>query len=292
MEMAYACKNSFSHTILLKDYWLVFWKCIATYSCPKTPNNFLKAVIWPTREDGHNDQYWQIWQDAWLKRVLIPCWFVFFLLLVVPGFTSIARQKERNTLPVGKGANDLAQLAFMTSKLSEITTEPSAPIPQKIFTPSSAPCPPYIHKEIQSLTYKWQKYPPKSISDLVVVLKINLAEHIAFSLFWKQKHSSNKRKWLSIILKHLVYGLLSKFFEKLRFSHTVNKQGFEKFYAKSHIFSLESEENLPVQQKQFQPWYHRPQTQSFHQDPWGPHGPGMGHGHGESGRPQSQTLPR
>lgn len=42
-------------------------------------------------------------------------------------------------LPVGKGANDLEQLDFMTPKLSEITTEPSVDIPQKSFTPPSAP---------------------------------------------------------------------------------------------------------------------------------------------------------
>jgi len=33
-------------------------------------------------------------------------------------------------IPVGNGANDLAQLAFTSSKFSEITTEPSAAIPQ------------------------------------------------------------------------------------------------------------------------------------------------------------------
>lgn len=63
------------------------------------------------------------------------------------GFTSTAGQEERNTSPVGKGANDLAQLAFTTSKLSEITTDPSAPMPQKSFTPSSAPYPPYTQND-------------------------------------------------------------------------------------------------------------------------------------------------
>jgi len=37
-------------------------------------------------------------------------------------------------IPGGKGANDLAQLALMTSLLSEITTDPSAAIPQKSCT--------------------------------------------------------------------------------------------------------------------------------------------------------------
>jgi len=41
-------------------------------------------------------------------------------------------QIERNHIyiPVGNGANDLAQLAFIMSRFSEITTEPSAATPQ------------------------------------------------------------------------------------------------------------------------------------------------------------------
>lgn len=35
-----------------------------------------------------------------------------------------------NKLPGGNGANDLAHPALMTSKLSEITREPSAALPQ------------------------------------------------------------------------------------------------------------------------------------------------------------------
>lgn len=42
-------------------------------------------------------------------------------------------------IPVGNGANDLAQLAFMTSNLSEITTDPSAEMPQKSLISSFAP---------------------------------------------------------------------------------------------------------------------------------------------------------
>lgn len=43
-------------------------------------------------------------------------------------------------LPMGKGANDFAQPALITSKSSEITTDPSAAIPQNNFTPPSEPC--------------------------------------------------------------------------------------------------------------------------------------------------------
>lgn len=48
--------------------------------------------------------------------------------------------KKWPKLPVGKGAYDLAQPAFMTSKSSEITTEPSAAMPQYSLTPPSEPC--------------------------------------------------------------------------------------------------------------------------------------------------------
>ena len=48
-------------------------------------------------------------------------------------------------VPAGKGANDLAQPAFMTSKSSEITTDPSAAIPQYSLTPPSEPCNHYDH---------------------------------------------------------------------------------------------------------------------------------------------------
>jgi len=43
-------------------------------------------------------------------------------------------------VPVGKGAKDLAQPSFMTSRSSEITTDPSAARPQYNFTPPSEPC--------------------------------------------------------------------------------------------------------------------------------------------------------
>ncbi len=51
----------------------------------------------------------------------------------------IVYDKNALYIPVGNGANDLAQLAFITSKLSEITTEPSAAIPQKSLMSSFEP---------------------------------------------------------------------------------------------------------------------------------------------------------
>lgn len=53
-------------------------------------------------------------------------------------------------VPVGKGAKDLAQPSFMTSRSSEITTDPSAAIPQYNFTPPSEPC-----KIKPCSTYTW-----------------------------------------------------------------------------------------------------------------------------------------
>ena len=43
-------------------------------------------------------------------------------------------------VPIGNGAKDLAQPSFITSRSSEITTDPSAAIPQYSFTPPSEPC--------------------------------------------------------------------------------------------------------------------------------------------------------
>lgn len=48
-------------------------------------------------------------------------------------------------VPVGKGANDLAHPALITSKSSEITTDPSAAIPQYSLTPPSEP---YINYQV------------------------------------------------------------------------------------------------------------------------------------------------
>ena len=53
-----------------------------------------------------------------------------FDTIVSPILGSIDKRVVVNLLD-GKCANDLAQLAFMTSKLSKITIDPSASIPQK-----------------------------------------------------------------------------------------------------------------------------------------------------------------
>ena len=43
-------------------------------------------------------------------------------------------------VPAGKGAKDLAQPSCITLRSSEITTYPSAAIPQYNFNPPSEPC--------------------------------------------------------------------------------------------------------------------------------------------------------
>ena len=65
-----------------------------------------------------------------------------------------------NTLyiPAGNGAYDLAQLAFMTSKLSEITTEPSAAIPQKSLISSFAPYTKQINKSHKQMNSELKFY--------------------------------------------------------------------------------------------------------------------------------------
>lgn len=61
-------------------------------------------------------------------------------------------------IPVGNGAYDLAQLAFMTSKLSEITTEPSAAIPQKSLISSFAPYTKQINKNNKQMNSELKFY--------------------------------------------------------------------------------------------------------------------------------------
>lgn len=153
----------------------------------------------------------------------------------------------------------------------------------------------HIHKMIQFLAKRWndKKYPPKSNSDLVVVLKNQLRRTYCIRSFSETLTpiEFNSRSLTSRNGFRAFYNIffISKYLKKKKVSQ---KQGFEKCYAKtSSCISLESEQNLPVPQKQFRPWYHTPQTQSFHPNPWGPHGQGMGPGHGGSGRPRSHTLP-
>ena len=81
---------------------------------------------------------------------------MYLLIILIGGrlwWIWVILYKNKNYIPFGKGANDLAQLAFMTFKLSEITTDPSAPIPQKSFKLSSPPCT-HIFKFVQLSLYE------------------------------------------------------------------------------------------------------------------------------------------
>lgn len=61
----------------------------------------------------------------------------------------------KHTIPGGNGANDLAQLSFISFKLSETTTDPSAATPQQSLTLSSAPYTPLDKKQIINLIRKY-----------------------------------------------------------------------------------------------------------------------------------------
>lgn len=61
----------------------------------------------------------------------------------------------KHTLPGGNGANDLAQLSFISFKLSETTTDPSAATPQQRLTLSSAPYTPLNKNQLINLIRKY-----------------------------------------------------------------------------------------------------------------------------------------